>query len=68
MNAIGRREAQNAIRSLNFVDRHQVPGFANDEEAWCRFRDNPVRFFTKAPDPIADQIWAAAQRQPGAGS
>ena len=54
-----RREAQNAIRALSFVDRHQVPALA-DGAAWQAFRSNPAAFFARAEDETADAIWAAA--------
>lgn len=65
-----RRTAQNAIKALAFVDRHQVAAFANDcpplgdglngFARWTFFTHNSAAYFARTSDEIADAIWAAA--------
>jgi hypothetical protein len=54
-------DAANRLRDL---DNHMVPFL--DDEAWPRFRDDPVRF-TLSPKNChyAERIWAAAQGMVG---
>jgi hypothetical protein len=60
-----RHIAQQAIKALAFVDRHQVPAFTGGDMwaggylEWKEFQRDPPRYFARAPDEIADQIWAA---------
>lgn len=61
-----RRQVQNVIKALHFVDRHQVPAFIGDGHgyrAWTVFSRDPPAYFAQCSDEIADQIWAAIPEQ-----
>jgi hypothetical protein len=51
----------NRVRSLSNIDQDQLPELSADQ--WPRFRDDPVRFFTRADDTQADAIWREVEKR-----
>lgn len=65
------RAFHNALRILLNIDRDELEAAGviprGDHNAWGDFRQNPWRFFIRAPDPAAEKLWAMIEaRQPAA--
>lgn len=50
----------NLLRVLHGIDLSEVE-FLGDR--WPKFRDDPVRFFLRADDETAREIWLAMERR-----
>jgi hypothetical protein len=53
------------LRALLNIDRHDLVAAgvfdAADATEWVRFRDDPFRWFIRAPDAKAEKLWALVQ-------
>ncbi len=58
---MNQREFHNLLRVMISIDRDELVTFgvmqANDTDGWRAFSDGPYRWFIKAPDAQADNLW-----------